>query len=53
VKADSVTNGGEASRYVPDVGLAKRELGLDVRVSLDKAIEKTAKWYAGNHYENI
>jgi nucleoside-diphosphate-sugar epimerase len=32
-------------RYVPDLGRARVELGLDVGVGLDEAIRRTACWY--------
>lgn len=31
-------------RYVPDVGRARRELGLDVAIGLDDAIRRTMAW---------
>jgi len=32
-------------RYVPDTGLARKELGLGESVPLDEAIRRTAAWY--------
>lgn len=38
--------GGPRSVYVPDVGRARAELGLEVTVPLDEAIRRTATWIA-------
>lgn len=38
-------NGAPASRYVPSVSRAARELGLHTRIGLDEAIRRTAEWY--------
>ncbi len=35
------------SRYVPSVARARGELGLEVTVGLDEAIERTARWHRG------
>lgn len=40
----SPASNAPAPRYVPDVGLAKRELGLDVHIPLTEAIARTAAW---------
>ncbi len=37
--------GAPPLRYVPDITRAKLELGLEVRVPLDKAIERTLRWH--------
>ncbi|HEX8550149.1 MAG TPA: NAD-dependent epimerase/dehydratase family protein [Abditibacteriaceae bacterium] len=33
------------SRYVPDISLARNELGLDVWISLDEALNRTFAWH--------
>jgi len=38
-------DGGPRPRYVPDVGRARRELGLQVTVDLDEALRRTARWW--------
>ncbi|MCX9158357.1 NAD-dependent epimerase/dehydratase family protein [Niveibacterium sp. 24ML] len=38
-------SGSLPDRYVPDVGLARRELGLDVWTGLDSAILRTVAWH--------
>jgi nucleoside-diphosphate-sugar epimerase len=43
--AQSAIPGAPQSRYVPDVTLAERLLGLKVTVPLADAIRKTAHWY--------
>jgi nucleoside-diphosphate-sugar epimerase len=35
------------SRFVPDVSLAKKSLGLDLKVNLDEALKRTLAYYAG------
>lgn len=46
VEVRGETGPGEPRRrYVPSVERAKRELGVRVRVSLDEAIERTARWH--------
>ncbi len=37
--------GAPPSRYVPDVGLARRELGLEAWTSLDVALARTVAWH--------
>jgi dTDP-glucose 4,6-dehydratase len=37
-------DGRPAERYVPDVERARRELGLEVRISLHEALERTFRW---------
>ena len=37
--------GADAERYVPDVTKARDELGLEVSISLDDAIRRTANWH--------
>jgi nucleoside-diphosphate-sugar epimerase len=37
-------NNSAPTRYVPDLGKARRELGLQPLVSLQDAIQRTAKW---------
>lgn len=32
------------TRYIPDVGRAKEELGLEVRIPLDEGLRRTAAW---------
>lgn len=41
------TGGGavQSSRFVPDVSLAVRTLGLSLRIPLDSAIERTIRWH--------
>jgi dTDP-glucose 4,6-dehydratase len=38
--------GRPTSRYVPEVGRARTELGLQLRVSLDEALTHTLRWFA-------
>jgi nucleoside-diphosphate-sugar epimerase len=42
--AQKLVPGKPASRYVPDVSRAEKELGLRDWIGLDDAIERTAKW---------
>lgn len=44
--AGSARPGTAPERYVPDTSRARRELGLEERVSLDEAIRRTAEWYS-------
>ena len=37
--------GALPARYVPDINRARTELGLEVRISLEEAILRTAKWH--------
>jgi dTDP-glucose 4,6-dehydratase len=37
--------GALPERYVPNVDLARKELGLEICISLDEAIRRTADWY--------
>ena len=39
------TPGSGATRYVPDVGRAERELGLAQTVPLEEAIRRTVRWH--------
>ena len=36
---------GVGSSYVPDVSRARQELGLDITVSLEKALDRTIAWH--------
>ena len=38
-------NAGSTSVYVPDISLAKSELGLEVRISLQEAIQRTLRYH--------
>ena len=44
---------GAASRYVPDVRKAFRELGLGPSIPLENAILRTAQWHAGSLCEPV
>ena len=37
--------GGAPDRYVPSIARARAELGLELRVSIDDAIERTFRWH--------
>jgi len=37
-------DGGPVERYVPDVGRARSELGLEARIGLPDALERTFRW---------
>jgi dTDP-glucose 4,6-dehydratase len=39
-------SGQPPSRYVPDIARARSELGLQIGVSLEQGIERTASWHA-------
>ena len=45
VIAGKTSPGVAPDRYVPDISLARAELGLDVRVSLAEAIARTVRWH--------
>lgn len=47
--AKTAPPGHVAERYVPDVTLAKKELGLDVTVDLDEAIRRTLSFHGFRH----
>jgi dTDP-glucose 4,6-dehydratase len=47
--AKTAPPGHVAERYVPDVTLAKKELGLEVTVDLDEAIRRTLAWSGFRH----
>lgn len=41
---------GAAERYVPDIGRARQELGLDIAISLPQGIRRTLAWMdTGSH----
>jgi dTDP-glucose 4,6-dehydratase len=42
--ARAAVPGRPAQRYVPSIRRAREELGLDVRIDLDEAIERTLRW---------
>lgn len=39
--------GEPVHRYVPDIGRARRELGLEVGINLDAALQRTFEWLSG------
>jgi len=39
--------GQPPQRYVPSIGRAREELGLDVRIDLDEALGRTLRWLRG------
>jgi dTDP-glucose 4,6-dehydratase len=47
VRVRAAPSGKPAERYVPSVGRARRELGLEVRIGLDDAFRRTYLWLRG------
>jgi dTDP-glucose 4,6-dehydratase len=44
IEHSEATTAKSSGRYVPDISKAQKEFNLSVRVPLDEAIERTAKW---------
>jgi nucleoside-diphosphate-sugar epimerase len=44
IVAKQAIPGAAVQKYVPDLQLAANELGLHARISLDDAIQRTARW---------
>ena len=40
-------------RFLPDISRARYELGLEVRVSVDDAIDRTARWHQTPSHESL
>jgi dTDP-glucose 4,6-dehydratase len=46
-------NAPRASRAVPDISLAQKTLGLEIKTDLDTAIRLALQWYRILHAESV